>query len=58
VSGWDHAYAKAELSEPNGGAFHVQTDLVVIDTKLLTPEPRAVLKQALLEVNKHGATAA
>ena len=48
ASGWDHAHAKVELSGPNGGAVQVQTDMAVFDTRLLTPEQRAVLKQALL----------
>ena len=52
ASGWDHAHAKVELSGPNGGAVKVQTDLAVIDARLLTPEQRAVLKQALLEVKE------
>ena len=52
ASGWDHAHAKLELSGPNGGAVQVQTDLAVIDARLLSPEQRAVFKQALLEVKE------
>jgi hypothetical protein len=47
-----------EVSGPNGGAVQVQTDLAVIDARLLTPEQRAILKQALLEVKEQRATAA
>ena len=54
ASGWDHAHAKVEVSGPNGGAVQVQTDLAVIDARLLTPEQRAILKQALLEVKERG----
>ena len=57
ASGWDHAHAKVELSGPNGGAVQVQTDLAVIDARLLTPEQRAVLKQALLDVKDQAETA-
>jgi len=57
ASGWDHAHAKVELSGPNGGAVRVQTDLAVIDARLLTPEQRAVLKQALLDVKDQAETA-
>ena len=57
-SGWDHAHAKVEVSGPNGGAVQVQTDLAVINARLLTTEQRAVLKRALLEVKELGPTAA
>jgi len=46
------------LSGPNGGAVQVQTDLAVIDARLLTTEQRTVLKRALLEVKELGPTAA
>lgn len=54
-SGWDHAHAKVEVSGPNGGAVQVQTDLAVINARLLTTEQRAVLKRALLEVKEQRA---
>lgn len=58
ASGWDHAHAKVEVSGPNGGAVQVQTDLAVIDARLLTPEQRTILKQALLDVKDQSVTAA
>ena len=58
ASGWDHAHAKMEVSGPNGGAVQIQADLTVIDARLLTPEQRAILKQALLEVKERGEQAA
>ena len=48
ASGWDHAHAKVELSGPDGGAVQVQTEVTVIDARLLTPDQRNVFKQALL----------
>ena len=58
ASGWDHVHAKVEVSGPNGGAVQVQTDLAVIDARLLTSGQRDALKQVLLEVRDQGATAA
>jgi len=50
ASGWDHAHAKVEVSGPNGGSVQVQTDVKVIDARLLKPEQRAVFKQTLIEI--------
>ena len=52
ASGWDHAHAKVEVSGPNGGAVQVAADLTVIDARLLTPDQRHALKQALLAVKE------
>ena len=48
ASGWDHAHAKLEVSGPDGGAVQVQTEVTVVDARLLTPEHREAFKQALL----------
>ena len=58
ASGWDHAHAKVEVSGANGGAVQVQTEVTVIDARLLTPDQRHAFKQALLEAKEQGATAA
>ena len=54
ASGWDHAHAKLEVSGPDGGAVQVQTDVTVIDARLLTPEQRNAFKQALLAAQAQG----
>jgi len=54
ASGWDHAHAKLEVSGPDGGAFQVQTEVTVIDARLLTSEQRHAFKQALLAARGHG----
>ena len=48
ASGWDHAHAKLEVSGPDGGAVQLQTEVTVIDARLLTPDQRNAFKQALL----------
>ena len=54
ASGWDHAHAKLEVSGPDGGAVQVQTEVTVIDARLLTPDQRSAFKQALLAARGHG----
>ena len=54
ASGWDHAHAKLEVSGPDGGAVQVQTDVTVIDAKLLTPDQREAFKQVLLAAQAQG----
>ena len=58
ASGWGHAHAKLEVSGPDGGALQLQTEVTVIDARLLTPDQRNAIKQALLEAKEQGATAA
>ena len=58
ASGWDHAHAKVEVSGPNGGALQVQTEPMAIDARLLTPDQRIVLKQALLAMKEQAEKAA
>ena len=58
ASGWDHAHAKLEVSGPDGGAVQLQTEVTVIDARLLTPDQRHAFKQALLEAKQQDATAA
>ena len=53
ASGWDHAHTKLEVSGPDGGAVQVQTEVTVIDARLLTQDQRAAFKQALLAVKAH-----
>ena len=50
ASGWDHAHAKLEVSGPDGGAVQLQTEVTVIDVRLLTSDQREAFKQALLAV--------
>ena len=54
ASGWDHAHAKLEVSGPDGGAVQVQTEVTVIDARLLTPEQREAFKVALLAAQAQG----
>jgi hypothetical protein len=54
ASGWDHAHAKLEVSGPDGGAVQLQTEVTVIDARLLTPEQRNVFKQVLLAARAQG----
>ena len=54
ASGWDHAHAKLEVSGPDGGAVQVQTEVTVIDSRLLTPDQREAFKQALLAARAFG----
>ena len=54
ASGWDHAHAKLEVSGPDGGAVQVQTEVTVIDARLLTVEQREAFKHALLAARAHG----
>ena len=53
-SGWDHAHAKLEVSGPDGGALQLQTEVTVIDARLLTVEQRETFKQALLAARAQG----
>ena len=54
ASGWDHAHAKLEVSGPDGGAVQVQSEVTVIDARLLTQEQRNAFKQALLAAQAQG----
>jgi len=54
ASGWGHADAKLEVSGPDGGAVQVQSEVTVIDARLLTPEQRHAFKQALLAAQAQG----
>ena len=54
ASGWDHAHAKLEVSGPDGGALQVQSEVTVIDARLLTPDQRNAFKQALLAARAQG----
>ena len=54
ASGWDNAHAKLEASEPGSGAVQVQTEVTVIDSRLLTPDQREAFKQALLAAQAQG----
>ena len=53
-SGLDHADAKLEVSGPDGGAVQLQTEVTVIDARLLTPEQRNAFKQVLLAARAQG----
>ena len=53
ASGWDHAHSKLEVSGPDGGAVQVQTEVTVIDARLLTTDQREAFKQALLAARGH-----
>ena len=53
ASGWDHAHTKLEVSGPDGGAVQVQTEVTVIDARMLTQDQREPFKQALLAVKAH-----
>ena len=54
ASGRDHAHAKLEVSGPDGGAVQVQTEVTVIDSRMLTPDQREAFKQALLAARAQG----
>ena len=54
ASGWDHAHAKLEVSGPDGGAVQLQTEVTVIDARLLTPDQRNAFKQVLLAAQAQG----
>jgi len=58
ASGWDHAHAKLEVSGPDGGAVQLQTEVTVIDARLLTPDQREAFKQVLLAAQARGKLAA
>jgi len=49
-----HAHAKLEVSGPDGGALQVQSEVTVIDARLLTPEQRNAFKQVLLAARARG----
>ena len=53
ASGWDHAHTKLEVSGPDGGAVQVQTEVTVIDARLLTQDQREAFKLALLAARAH-----
>ena len=54
ASGWDHAHTKLEVSGPDGGAVQLQTEVTVIDARLLTLEQRHAFKQVLLAAQAQG----
>jgi hypothetical protein len=56
--GSGNAQAKLEVSGPDGGAVQVQTEVTVIEARLLTPEQPHAFKSALLGLQAHGAGAA